>query len=203
MKIKKKITEKKSLPESEKRSRAESSIKVMVIDDDDFVLELLNEFLTDSGYDVYTTDSGEAALEQIKTASPDVALVDFKLPGMDGLETIRRISEVSSDTVTIIMTGFPTLDSSIMALRLGASDYILKPFKLDEVSLSLQKAVRERRMKSEMSQLRKRVSELESSISQKKDSIKIHKNIGVVPGPHGYSARYVTPKDSGDAKSGS
>lgn len=203
MKIKKKITEKKSLAESGKRSRAESSIKVMVIDDDDFVLELLDEFLTDSGYDVYTTDSGEAALEQIKTASPDVALVDFKLPGMDGLETIRRISEVSSDTVTIIMTGFPTLDSSIMAIKLGASDYILKPFKLDEVSLSLQKAVRERRMKSEMSQLRKRVSELESSISEKKDSIKIHKNIGVIPGPHGYSTRYVTPKDSGDAKSGS
>ncbi len=203
MKSKKENARRKSSARGGEDSAVEGSVKVMVIDDDAFVLELLSEFLANSGYDVLTIDSGEAALEQIKTASPDVALVDFKLPGMDGLETIRRINEMSSDTVTIIMTGFPTLDSSIMALKLGASDYILKPFKLDEVSLSLQKAVRERRMKSEMNQLREKVSQLESSISEKKDSIKIHKNVGVIPGPHGYSAKYVTPKDPGNAKSGS
>ncbi len=193
----------KSSARGGKDSAVESSVEVMVIDDDAFVLELLSEFLTDSGYDVFTIDSGEAALDQMKIASPDVALVDFKLPGMDGLETIRRINEMSSDTVTIIMTGFPTLDSSIMAIKLGASDYILKPFKLDEVSLSLQKAVKERRMKSEMNQLREKVSQLESSISEKKDSIKIHKNVGVIPGPHGYSAKYARPKDTGNAKPGS
>jgi DNA-binding NtrC family response regulator len=193
--MKKKVSSKKTSPKPEKESPANSSIKVMVIDDDEFVLELLDEFLTDNGYDVSTTDSGEAALEKIRSASPDVALVDYKLPGMDGLETIRRINEISSDTVTIIMTGFPTLDSSIKAIRLGASDYILKPFKLDEVSLSLQKAVRERRLKSEMSQLRERISELESGITRKKESIKIHKSIGVVPGPHGYSTRYISSKD--------
>ena len=203
MKSKKENARRKSSARGGKDSAVESSVKVMVIDDDAFVLELLSEFLTDSGYDVFTIDSGEAALEQIKTSSPDVALVDFKLPGMDGLETIRRINEMSSDTVTIIMTGFPTLDSSIMAIKLGASDYILKPFKLDEVSLSLQKAVKERRMKSEMNQLREKVSQLESSISEKKDSIKIHKNVGVIPGPHGYSAKYIRPKDTGNAKSGS
>lgn len=199
----KKISDKKPSSKAKKSSPVESSIRVLVIDDDEFVLELLDEFLTDSGYNVSTADSGEAALEQIKSASPDVALVDFKLPGIDGLETIRRISKISPDTVTIIMTGFPTLDSSIMAIRLGASDYILKPFKLDEVSLSLQKAVKEREMKSEMNRLQKRVSELETSISEKKDSIKINRKMGVVPGLHGYSASYVTRKKSGNSKSGS
>ncbi len=176
MKLKKKNSEKKPPSKVKKSSRVESAVRILVIDDDENILELLGEFLADSGYDVSTADSGEAALEQIKSVTPDVALVDYKMPGMDGLETIRRIGEISSDTVTIIMTGFPTLDSSIMAIKLGASDYILKPFKLREVSLSLQKAVKEWRMRSEMSQLRKRVSELESGISEKKDSIKINRN---------------------------
>lgn len=203
MKLKKENTDKKPSSRTKKSSSAESSIRVLVIDDDEYILELLGEFLTDSGYVVSTADSGEAALEQIKSASPDVALVDYKMPGMDGLETIRRIGEISSDTVTIIMTGFPTLDSSIMAIKFGASDYILKPFKLKEVSLSLQKAVKEQKMKSEMSQLRKRVSELENGISEKKSSIKINRNIGVVSGIRGKSAGHVIPRNPGDSESGS
>ncbi len=201
--MKKKNTDKKPLSRTKKSSSVESSIRVLVIDDDEYILELLGEFLADSGYDVSTADSGEEALEQIKSASPDVALVDYKMPGMDGLETIRRIGEISSDTVTIIMTGFPTLDSSIMAIKFGASDYILKPFKLKEVSLSLQKAVKEQKMKSEMSQLRKRVSELENGISEKKGSIKIHRNIGVAPGMRGESTGHAAPENSGDSESGS
>lgn len=203
MKLKKKISEKKSSSRAKKSSPVESSVRVLVIDDDKFVLELLDEFLTNNGYDVSTAGSGEVAVESIKTKNTDIALVDFKLPGMDGLETIRRINEISPDTVTIIMTGFPTLDSSVSAIRLGASDYILKPFKLNEVSLSLRKAVKERRMKFEMNQLRKRVSELESSISEKKASIKINRKIGEVPGLHGYSATYLTRKESRNSKSGS
>ena len=201
--MKKKISDKKFSAKAKKSLPVESSIRVLVIDDDEFVLELLDEFLTDSGYDVSTAGSGEVAVERMKTKNTDIALVDFKLPGIDGLETIRRINEISPETVTIIMTGFPTLDSSISAIRLGASDYILKPFKLNEVSLSLQKAAKERRMKSEMNRLRKKVSELKSSISRKKESIKINRKIGVVSGLHGYSATYVTRKESGNSKSGS
>lgn len=201
MKVKKKTPAKKFPARPERSSPAESSVRVMVVDDDEFVLELLDEFLTGNGYDVITSPSGEEALERIKTGNTDIALVDYKLPGMDGLETIKRINQISPDTVTIIMTGFPTLDSSISAIRLGASDYILKPFKLNEVSLSLQKAAKERSMKSEMNQLRKRVSELESNISEKKDTIKINRKIGVVPGPHGYSATFLTRKGPENSKS--
>jgi DNA-binding NtrC family response regulator len=201
MKVKKEIPDKKSSARPERSSPAESLVRVMVVDDDQFVLELLDEFLTGSGYDVFTARSGEAALGRIKTGNTDIALVDYKLPGMDGLETIKRINQISPDTVTIIMTGFPTLDSSISAIRLGASDYILKPFKLNEVSLSLQKATKERSMKSEMNQLRKRISELESNISEKRDTIKINRKIGVVPGPHGYSATRFTRKEPDNSKS--
>lgn len=200
--MKKKISEKKPSPKVKKSSQVEGDVRVLIIDDDEFILDLLGEFLTESGYDVSTADSGEAALEQIQSASPDVALVDYKMPGMDGLETIRRIGEISADTVTIFMTGFPTLDSSVMAIKLGASDYILKPFKLNDVSLSLKKAVRERRMKSEMRQLRKRVSELERGISERKDSITINKNIGVVPSMDGNITRHITSRVSGNPKSG-
>lgn len=157
------------------------STRVMVVDDDRYVLDLLSEFLSDKGYHVSTAVTGEMAVELMESTPVDIALVDFRLPGIDGLETIRRIGRISAQTVTIVMTGFPTLDSSIAALRLGASDYIIKPFKMDEVSLSLKKAEDKQRIRREMIQLQQRVSELEKNINGKKDSIRVHRNLVETP----------------------
>jgi DNA-binding NtrC family response regulator len=169
---------------------ARKSTKVMVVDDDRYVLDLLSEFLSDEGYDVSTAESGETAIERQESAPVDIALIDFRLPGIDGLETIRRIGRISANTVTIIMTGFPTLDSSIAALRLGASDYIVKPFKLEEVSSSMKKAEDKRRIRREMLQLQQRVAELEKNINEKKDTIKVHKDLIAGAGLQG---RFVSP----------
>lgn len=179
------------------------SIRVMVVDDDRYVLDLLNEFLTGEGYDVSTAESGETAMEKQQSAPVDIALVDFRLPGVDGLETIRRIGRISPQTVTIIMTGFPTLDSSIAALRLGASDYIIKPFKLEEVSSSVRKAEEKRRKRREMTELQHRVTELEKSIDEKKDTIKVHKNLVIAPGIPGHSGMPAGTDQEGQVKQGS
>ena len=166
-------------------------IKILVVDDESFVQEVITEFLADKGYDVSAVSSGEEAVEIFKTESSDVVLVDYKMEGMDGLTTIEKLTEISPSTVAVFMTGFPTLDSSIQALRLGAADYILKPFKLDEVALAVQKAEREWRLKGELRRLRDRVSQLEGSISEKKDNIKINKKLGVIAGPGGYAAKFL------------
>ena len=168
---------------------------VLVVDDDAFVLDLLDEFLQDEGYKVITASSGEAAVSQMNTTRADVALVDYKMPGIDGLQTIEKINEIDPDTVTVLVTGFPTLESSIQAIKLGASDYILKPFKLNEISIAMKKAVRERAFRLEMKELRKRVHELEKSMVEKKDGIKVNQKLGVVSTPQGYSANvFGSPK---------
>ncbi len=163
------------------------SIKILVVDDDEFVLELISEFLLDKGYSVITAPTGEEAVEKFKADPAQIAMVDFKLPGLDGLATIVKLREIDASVVAIFMTGFPTIDSSIRALRLGAADYILKPFELDEVELAVQKAVREWRFKAELNRLRERVSKLEGNIAENRENIKLNKKLGVLAGPGGYS----------------
>lgn len=174
-------------------------MRIMVVDDERYILEIISEFLIEKGFEVFTAESGEEAVERFEQVRPDILIVDYKMKGMDGLETIERISQISPTIVSIFMTGFPTLDTSIKALRLGAADYILKPFKIEEVGLSIQKAVIEWRLKEELHRLRDKIARLEGGISDKKENIKINKKLGVIAGPHGYSAKFVglPGKDSG------
>jgi YesN/AraC family two-component response regulator len=162
---------------------------VLVVDDDHLVLELLQEYLKDEEYQVLTAGSGEEGISKIHSVRVDIALIDYKMPGMDGLETIEKMTASDPETVTILMTGFPTIDSSIKAMKLGASNYILKPFKLEEVKLAVTKATQEHQLRQEMKNLRKRVSEFEKGITEKKESIKFNQKLNIVSTPEGYSAR--------------
>lgn len=176
------------------------AMKIMVVDDESYILDIICEFLSEKGFEVFTAESGEEAVERFEQVRPDILIVDYKMKGMDGLETIERITRISPTIVSIFMTGFPTLDTSIKALRLGAADYILKPFKIEEVGLSVQKAVAEWRLKEELYRLRDKISKLEGGISDKKEKIKINKKLGVIAGPYGYSAKF-TGLPGGDSGS--
>ena len=172
-----------------KKAQAQSRATILVADDDFFVIDLLKEFLSGSGYDIVTAGSGEEALLKMGSTGVDMALIDLKMPGMDGLETIERMTATDPDMVTILMTGYPTLDSSVKAIRLGASDYILKPFKLEEVSTAIDRAIKERSIRLEVKSLRKRMSELEKNITEKKDTIKINQNLGRATQSDGHAAK--------------
>ncbi len=169
---------------------------IMIVDDESFVLELLTEFLRDEGYKVFSATSGEEAITHMRSVQVDIILIDFKMSGMDGLQTVEQITEIDPDAVAILMTGFPTLDTSIKAIKTGISDYILKPFKLDEVSFSVKKAIKEHELRIEMKNLKRRVSELEKNISEKKESIKINHNIGVITTLEGYSTKIMGHDES-------
>jgi YesN/AraC family two-component response regulator len=166
-----------------------AAFTVLVIDDDHMVLELLQEYLKDEEYQVITAGSGEEGVSKIRSVRVDIALIDYKMPGMDGLETIEKITHSDPDTVTILMTGFPTIDSSIKAMKLGASNYILKPFKLEEVKMAVTKARQEHQLRQEMKSLRKRVAEFEKGITEKKESIKFNQKLNIISTPEGYSTR--------------
>jgi DNA-binding NtrC family response regulator len=140
--------------------------KILVIDDELFVRELLQEFLTKEGYKVYTAESGEKGIELVKATPVEIALIDLKMPGIDGISTLKEIKRIAPNTTAIILTGYPTIESSIEALRSGAYDYVVKPFKLNDLKNAIQKALNEYRLKTEIGKLREKIKSLEEQLKE-------------------------------------
>jgi DNA-binding NtrC family response regulator len=140
--------------------------KILVVDDELFVRDLLLEFLGREGFEVVAVESGERALETVKVNAFQIALIDLKMPGINGLETLKEIRNISPLTQNIIMTGYPTIESSIEALRSGAYDYVVKPFKLSDLKASIDKASQEYNLKIEIGRLRDRIKNLEEELKK-------------------------------------
>jgi DNA-binding NtrC family response regulator len=142
------------------------SEKILVVDDELFVRELLLEFLSSEGYEVSLADSGEKAVKLMQSEPADVVLVDLKMPGIDGIETLRQIKKTAPNTLSIVMTGYPTIDSSIEALRCGAYDYVVKPFKLNDLKSSIERALEEYKLKDQTTRLKERIAHLETELEK-------------------------------------
>jgi DNA-binding NtrC family response regulator len=140
--------------------------KILVVDDELFVRELLFEFLTKQGYEVVLAESGEKALELCKVQPSQVVLVDLKMPGMNGIDTLKEIKQINSQALPIIMTGYPTLETSLEALRAGAYDYVIKPFKLNELKSLIERALKEFHLREEIGELRQRIKNLEDDLKK-------------------------------------
>ena len=104
---------------------------VLVVDDEEVIRDFFIRALT--GYKVLTASSGEEALDIIRKDKPDLVLLDIKMPGIDGIETLKRIKEIDSSIVVIMLSAFATLENNIAAARLGAYTSIAKPFDLEEM----------------------------------------------------------------------
>ncbi|MBC8551130.1 MAG: response regulator [Candidatus Brocadiales bacterium] len=107
--------------------------KILVVDDERKICELIKRLLETRGLYVNTSNSGEDALEKTKNEHYDVILLDIRMPGINGIEVLENIKEISPETMVIIHTGCSDIDFAIDAIRLNVSDYILKPVKLDEL----------------------------------------------------------------------
>lgn len=115
--------------------------KVLVVDDDRGVLDTLKIILTEEGYDVVTTPDPVYALNMIELEKPDVVIEDIKMPGMDGIELLRRIKAKWSYLPVVIITAFSTWENAVAAMRLGAFDYLKKPFDINQLRLVVERAV--------------------------------------------------------------
>jgi signal transduction histidine kinase/FixJ family two-component response regulator len=122
--------------------------RLLVVDDEATVTELLQEFLTTLGYEVELAASGEAAVARIPVYRPDAVLSDLNMSGLTGLDVMRFAREVDEETMVILITGETTTAVAIDAIRQGAYDYIIKPFELDDVQSSVERALANRRLRA-------------------------------------------------------
>jgi DNA-binding NtrC family response regulator len=114
--------------------------KLLVIDDDLPILEMLEMSLNCEGYDVLTAENGEQGLKIFQEQAPRLVLTDIKMPGMDGMEVLKRIKAMDSEAQVIIVTGHGDLDTARVAYEYGASDFIIKPIRDDVLMMGLQRA---------------------------------------------------------------
>jgi DNA-binding NtrC family response regulator len=114
---------------------------ILVVDDEENVSRLLGKVLLKEGFNVYTASDGNEALSIIDSQRVDIVITDIKMPGMNGIELLEAIKEADTDIKVILITAFATVETAVEALRAGASDYITKPFNLDEVMLSVRKII--------------------------------------------------------------
>jgi two-component system response regulator AtoC len=139
--------------------------RVLVIDDDPGVRDYLEALVSRRGYEVFAYPSGEEALRRLDADRPDLVTLDVVLPGMDGLETLRRIKERLAEVPVVMLSGHGQARTIVEAMRLGATDFLRKPFEVEELELAFQKALEKRALKEEVAKLRGRArSEAEMMI---------------------------------------
>ncbi len=139
--------------------------KVLVADDEEIIRELAKEVLEAEGYEVITAEDGSAALSKIAEGGIDLLLTDIKMPEIDGLRLIREAKKVIPDLLSIIMTGYATIETARKAIREGAYDYLLKPFNLVDLRMAVTKAFQRKRLEEENARLKQLTALFE--VSQK------------------------------------
>lgn len=118
---------------------------VLVVDDEEIVCKSCSRILTQQGHNVQTALNGREALRKVEEDKYDVLIADWKMPEIDGMEVMRIVKKNHPDIVVIMITGYPSVESAVKAMRLGVSNYVPKPLDPDELSRTLQKALEERK----------------------------------------------------------
>jgi DNA-binding NtrC family response regulator len=128
--------------------------RILIVDDEEQMRDLLVKVLEKGGYQVAVSAEGAQALAMLEREPADLVVTDVRMPGMGGMEALRAIKELNPDIVVIIMTAFGSIDQAVQAVKDGAYDYINKPFKIEEMLLTIDKALEERRLRHEVTLLR-------------------------------------------------
>jgi len=136
-----------------------SNPRILVVDDEMIVCESCKRILEEEGYEVEIALSGKEAFEKMRAAPFDIVITDLKMPGVDGMEVLRTFRAEYPDVIVIMITGFSTVETAVEAMKLGAFDYIPKPFTPDEVSIVVKKAIEKKSLLLENIYLRQELQE--------------------------------------------
>ena len=134
--------------------------KVFLLDDDELIVSMLERALRVEGYDVRAESDPEGVLDRIREFSPDVVLLDIKLPGQNGIDLLGEIIGQGVRTQVVMLTSDDTAETAVKAMKVGAADYLTKPFNLDEVKIVVAGILERGKLKDEVAYLRKLCSDL-------------------------------------------
>src|ERR1051326_3847692 len=129
--------------------------KIMVIDDEPAMVEVIVTLCREKGHQTFPFNSAARAVEQLDSVQPQIVLTDIKMETMSGFDVLRHVRQHNQQSSVILMTAYGTKETAIEAMRMGAYDYVTKPFKIDELQMRIQKALDEQAAQSEISYLRK------------------------------------------------
>jgi signal transduction histidine kinase len=135
--------------------KMDNKAKILIIDDEEIVLDSCTQILAKSNYDLVTARNGLLGLEQVKIFKPDLVFVDLKMPGISGFEVLNSIVEIDPTIVTVVITGFATVDSAIEAMKKGAYDFLPKPFTPEELRAITRRGIERRELVLETIALRR------------------------------------------------
>ncbi|MEW6410671.1 MAG: sigma-54 dependent transcriptional regulator [Nitrospirota bacterium] len=127
---------------------------ILIVDDEKSILDSLRGHLEDEGYGVLEAESGHEALKILRENTPDLMMLDIRMSAMDGLEVLQRMSELNSNPVVIMMSGHGTIEDAVKAIKLGAYDFLEKPFDSNKVILTISNAIEHKRLEEENRNLR-------------------------------------------------
>ena len=133
---------------------SQEAARILVVDDERVIREILAEFLSLEGFAVHTVEDGEKALTELRLRPYDLLITDLKMPRLSGLQLLERIEAERLGVLTVLMTGFGTVETAIEAMKKGAYDYLLKPFKVEEVIHVVERALYRQRLQAENIRLR-------------------------------------------------
>jgi DNA-binding NtrC family response regulator len=137
-------------------------ISILIVDDEESVRDSLSNWFTEDGFRVESAENAKKALSMLESENFDIVLADLKMPGMDGLEMLRRIKFLRKDSIVIVMTAFATVDTAVKALKDGAFDYVTKPFDPDDLSHLIRNASKQISLADENETLKNKVISLEN-----------------------------------------
>ncbi|MHB8631637.1 MAG: sigma-54-dependent transcriptional regulator [Candidatus Limnocylindria bacterium] len=156
---------------------------LLVADDDASIRSLLKQLLSDEGFAVIEASTGIEVVDKVKESSPDLVIMDVRMPELDGIEALSRVKATNPKTAVLIMTAFGSSNAAIRAMELGAFDYITKPFELDKISHSVKRVLDYQRLTQEVEVLRDEISSLvqtERIVGNSPAMQEVYKTIGKV-----------------------
>jgi two-component system response regulator HydG len=154
--------------------------RILVIDDDESVRESMDRMLRSAGYTVHTAATGEAGLDLARGGAFDVILSDMRMPGISGVDVLKRLREYRVDSSFIVMTGFGTVDTAVEAMKLGAVDFVQKPFFRDELLMRVRAAAERRQLARQVDLLQRQIrpiATLEGMVGESPAMIKVREVI--------------------------
>ncbi len=154
--------------------------KILIVDDEKHMRKILSKILSEEGYKVSQAENGNRAIREIEQYKPDLVLLDYKLPDMNGDKVLEKIKKIDETLIVIMLTAFGDIKKAVTTMKLGAYDYLTKPFNNDEIILVINKALQTLRLKREVKTLKQELHKKHEMIGESKQIKQILEQIELV-----------------------